>query len=150
MLELVIIALTKGNLTYFFTTGHQLFFYSFFYHFCNYFIRTKWRTDFFLYSRSLKKTFFSFFFNYFAHLYIRYAVIPGHDELLINGGWGRGRGGRAGGGVEFFFLKYKQAHPQRMKLQRRLYRIEIVCFLTFIIPCDCKLRYFFSLLLYRP
>ena len=34
-----------------------------------------------------------------------------------------------------------QGYPQRMRLHRRLYRMYTVCFLIFMIPCNCKLVY---------
>ena len=41
-------------------------------------------------------------------------------------------------------LKGLQGNPQRMRLQRRLYGIYTVCFLIFMIPCNCKLVFFFA------
>ena len=35
-----------------------------------------------------------------------------------------------------------QRYPQRMRLQRRLYRIYTGCFLLFMIPSNCKLVLF--------
>ena len=37
-----------------------------------------------------------------------------------------------------------QGYPQRIRLQRRLYGIYTVCFLIFMIPCNCKLVFFFA------
>ena len=33
---------------------------------------------------------------------------------------------------------YVQGYPQRMRLQKRLYGISLVCFLTFRVPCKQK------------
>ena len=43
-----------------------------------------------------------------------------------------------------------QGDPQRMRLQKRLYRIYILCFLILIIHCNCKLFSFFSKSLNEP
>jgi len=45
----------------------------------------------------------------------------------------------------YLILSYSQwpiqGYPQRMRLQRRLYRIFFFCFLTFRVPCRSKLAY---------
>ena len=45
---------------------------------------------------------------------------------------------------------YVQGYPQRMRLQRRLYVIVIVCNLTFMIPCNCKLVFIFAKWFNKP
>ena len=45
---------------------------------------------------------------------------------------------------DFLSNRYIQGYPQIMRLQRRLYKIYTVCFLTFMIPCNCKLLYQYS------
>ena len=43
-----------------------------------------------------------------------------------------------------------QGYPQRMRLQRRLYGVYIVCFHIFTVPCNCKLVCFFVKSLNKP
>ena len=47
-------------------------------------------------------------------------------------------------------ITYIQRYPQRMRLQKRLYGIFTVCFLIYMIPCNCKLVSFFAKSLNKP
>ena len=46
--------------------------------------------------------------------------------------------------------KDAQGYPQRMRPHRRLYGIDTVCFLIFMIPCSYELLSFFAKILNKP